>query len=48
MVDEIDAESGIEFYSDIKDRAYKMMNDYTHTGTNKIARNFNESDLVMN
>lgn len=47
MVDKIDLESGIEFYSEIKDRVYTIMNDYTHTGANQIARNFGESDTSI-
>jgi hypothetical protein len=47
MVDKIDLESGIEFYSEIKDRVYTIMNDYTHTGANQIARNFAELDASI-
>lgn len=47
MIDKIDLESGIEFYSEIKDRVYTIMNDYTHTGANQIARNFAESDASI-
>ena len=47
MVDKIDLELGIEFYSEIKDRVYTIMNDYTHTGVNQIARNFAELDASI-
>jgi len=47
MVDAIDKESKVVFYSPIKEKAYKMMNDYTHTGANQIARNFSESDAFI-
>lgn len=44
MVVKIDAESETKFYTTIKQNAYKIMNDYTHTGPNQIARNFSELD----
>lgn len=42
MVDEIDMKFEVKFYATIKSNAYQMMNDYTHTGSNQIARNFSE------
>ncbi len=47
IVDKVDLESGIEFYSEIKGRVYTIMNDYTHTGKNQINRNFGESGLTI-
>jgi len=47
MAKAIDKESDVEFYLHIKENAYKIMNDYTHTGVNQIARNFNESDAFI-
>ena len=47
MVKAIDKESDVEFYSTIKQKAYKIMNDYTHTGPNQIARNVSESDASI-
>jgi hypothetical protein len=44
MAEKIDEKLTVEFYSTVKQNAYKIMNDYTHTGTNQIARNFSESD----
>ena len=48
MVDKIDTELGVESYSDIKDKTYKIMNDYTHAGINQIARNFTELAVESN
>ncbi len=42
MAKAIDEEYDVTFYTDIKEKAYKIMNDYTHTGPNQIARNFSE------
>lgn len=42
MATALDDIYNIEFYTEIKENAYKMMNDYTHTGKNQIARNFND------
>lgn len=42
MVNEISRKYDNEFYKLIKKNVYKMMNDYTHTGKNQIARNFND------
>lgn len=42
MAKEIDEKYGQVLYSDAKSNAYKMMNEYTHTGHNQIARWFNE------
>lgn len=47
MTDEIDNFIGIELYSEIKQNAYKMMCDYTHTGANQIRRNFSETELTI-
>ncbi len=47
MTDEIDDFIGIELYSEIKQNAYKMMCDYTHTGANQIRRNFSETELTV-
>ena len=33
-----------EFYTTVKQNAYRIINDYTHTGVNQIARNFSELD----
>jgi hypothetical protein len=44
MAEKIDEELETDFYSNVKQNAYKIMNDYTHTGANQIARNFGESD----
>lgn len=42
MSEKIDEKFDIPFYLPIKEEVYKIMNDYTHTGANQIARNFNE------
>ncbi len=47
MAKAIDKEHDIEFYFGIKERAYKAMNDYTHTGPNQIARNFSASEAAL-
>lgn len=47
MVEYIDKVTETNFYSNIKSTAYKNMCDYTHTGPNQIARNFNESTLTI-
>lgn len=43
MATKIDEKLETDFYSNVKQNAYKIMNDYTHTGANQIARNFGES-----
>jgi len=47
MATKIDERLETDFYSKIKQNTYKIMNDYTHTGANQIARNFNESDASI-
>jgi hypothetical protein len=47
MATEIDEKLDTTFYSNIKKNAYKIMNDYTHTGANQIARNFSDTDPVV-
>ena len=47
MVTAIDKFIGIDFFKDIKDKTYKIMCDYTHTGTNQIARNFSDIDPAV-
>ena len=47
MVDKIDLESSTKFYLEIKNRVYTIMNDYTHTGVNQIARNFGNSNASI-
>jgi hypothetical protein len=47
MAEKIDEELETDFYSNVKQNAYKIMNDYTHTGANQIARNFGESDTSI-
>lgn len=47
MTEEIDSFIGIEFYKNIKQNAYKMMCDYTHTGPNQIRRNFSETGSTI-
>jgi len=49
MVKDIDDFYDLEarFFSDIKNKSYKMMNDYTHTGATQISRNFGESNLYI-
>lgn len=47
MCNKIDEQYGSNFYSDIKNNAYKAMNDYTHTGFNQISRNFNSENGVI-
>ena len=47
MVKEIDNFLDTEYYSNIKNNAYKMMNDYTHTGRNQIMRNFSETGFTF-
>ena len=47
MVTEIDNFIGIDFFKEIKDKTYKVMCDYTHTGTNQIARNFSDIDPAV-
>lgn len=43
MCQALDTHYGEGFFVKTKNSAYKMMNDYTHTGVNQIARNFNEA-----
>ncbi|MCD8543328.1 MAG: DUF5677 domain-containing protein [Sulfurospirillum cavolei] len=43
MCQALDNHYGGNFFVQTKNTAYKMMNDYTHTGANQIARNFNEA-----
>ena len=47
MTEKIDNfyEIGTSLYSEIKNNAYKTMNDYTHTGPTQISRHFNESNF---
>lgn len=47
MAKKLDEVHDIEFYTDIKQKAYKMMNDYTHTGPNQIARNFSQVEATV-
>ena len=44
MTTKIDDFVGIVFFKDIKDKTYKIMCDYTHTGATQIARNFSDMD----
>ena len=48
MAEAIDEEFDVTFYTDIKQNAYKIMNDYTHTGPNQIARHFSELEPSVN
>lgn len=41
MCQALDNHYGLPLFMDIKSRTYKRMNDYTHTGANQIASNFN-------
>ena len=43
MIKDIDSLTDVKHYSDMHLKAYKIMNDYTHTGSIQIANNFNES-----
>lgn len=47
MAKAIDKEFDVTFYTDIKQKDYKIMNDYTHTGANQIARNFSELEPII-
>jgi hypothetical protein len=47
MATKIDETLETDFYSNVKKNAYKIMNDYTHTGVNQIARNFGESEASI-
>jgi len=47
MATALDEELETNLYSNIKQNAYKIMNDYTHTGANQIARNFSQSDTSI-
>lgn len=47
MVTEIDNFIGIDFFKEIKEKTYKVMCDYTHTGANQIARNFSDIDPAV-
>lgn len=47
MAEKIDEELETDFYSNVKQNVYKIMNDYTHTGANQIARNFGELDASI-
>ena len=47
MVTEIDNFIEIDFFKEIKDKTYKVMCDYTHTGANQIARNFSDIDPAV-
>jgi hypothetical protein len=46
MSDAIDAQCGIDFFHDFKDRSWKTLNSYTHTGILQIGRRFTGHDLV--
>jgi hypothetical protein len=46
MSDAIDATCGIDFFHDFKDRSWKALNSYTHTGILQIGRRFTGHDLV--
>ena len=43
MSKQLDKKFDIKFFDDIRDKAYETMCDYTHTGTNQVANNFNEA-----
>ncbi len=47
MCEKLDEFYEINFYKQIKDKTYKNMNDYTHTGANQIARNFNNDEGII-
>jgi len=47
MCTKIDDKYGSSFYSDIESNSYKAMNDYTHTGSKQISRNFNSENGVI-
>lgn len=47
MATAIDEELETDFYTNVKQNAYKIMNDYTHSGANQIARNFSETDASI-
>lgn len=47
MANEVDQKHRFNRYSDIKNSTYKAMCDYTHTGAQQIASNFNESSLTV-
>lgn len=47
MVKKIDKYLETDLYSTVKNNAYTIMNDYTHTGANQIARNFSELDASI-
>lgn len=46
MSDAIDARCGIEFFHDFKERSWRALNSYTHTGILQIGRRFTGHDLV--
>lgn len=47
MCNEIDLKIQGTFHSDIKNNAYKKMNDFTHTGAYQISSNFNAEDGLV-
>ncbi len=48
MCTEFDAvHNGESLYGHISEKAFKIMNDYIHSGANQIARNFNEKSGVL-
>lgn len=47
MCQQIDAKIGENFYETIKNNAYKLMNDFTHTGAYQISSNFNEQNIQI-
>ena len=47
MIKDIDSLTNAKYYSDMHPKAYKIMNDYTHTGSIQIANNFNESTSTI-
>ena len=47
MCIQIDAQIGEKFYEEIKNNAYKKMNDFTHTGAYQTASNFNVTDGII-
>lgn len=42
MTEQIDSLDDVNYFTPRKEKLWKMMNDYTHTGVNQLARNFNE------
>ncbi len=47
MIKKIDIFLENDFYEKIKEKTYKLMNDFVHTGVNQIANHFSDTGLLI-